>query len=260
MASEKWLRPPPPRSLAVWATAVSEASSEICHRSEFPSSCGAAPCGMWGWSGGAAPNQLMITLPPTLSPVPPQARSPSAMSFLYRDEHGLVETAPEHQVLGFRDGGHLALERSLRMGWGRRWGTRVVNSEGAVLSAASSSTLANRGAFPDCSPLPPSLPLHTPGPGGHGSGVGGWGRALTTSRCSALIFRFCPLKSSEKASILCGLICQMSQACEPECAGYGPGPGSSPVQMQGLRPRDRGGRTVSKTSVSHGTGKGSLGK
>ena len=52
----------------------------------------------------------------------------------------------------------------------------------------------------------------------------------------------------------------MSQACEPECAGSGPSPGSSLVQMQGLRLRNREGRTVSKASVSHRVGKGSLGR
>lgn len=93
---------------------------------------------MWGWAGGAAPDQLMVNL----SPIPPRLQSPSTTSFTYRDEHSLVETAPEHQVLGFGDGSHLALERSLQVGWGRRWGTRVVNPEGAVLSVASSSTAA----------------------------------------------------------------------------------------------------------------------
>lgn len=46
-------------------------------------------------------------------------------------------------------------------------------------------------------------------------GLGREAEALTTSRCSALIFLFCPFRSSNKVSILSGCICQKSQVRGP---------------------------------------------
>lgn len=62
-----------------------------------------------------------------------------------------------------------------------------------------------------CSPPSPSLSPVPLGLEVRGPGREDGAKALTISRCSAVIFRFCPFKSSKKLSILSRCICQRSQ-------------------------------------------------
>lgn len=99
---------------------------------------------------------------------------PCSSSFTHRGEHGLMEAAPEHQVLGFGEGGHLVLQRNL--GGGEEVGNegcepRGCDALGWLPCPCCLPLLQINGPFQIASSSSPLLPC-SPGPGDQGTGEG----------------------------------------------------------------------------------------